>query len=678
MWRQSISLWGALFLAASCVHAQWEPWSPDPALPAFSNFLGQGVSTMDFNLDGWDDVTVTNVTGEIRFYAGGPDGLNEVDLGIPPATGRPIAMMWLDLDQDGDRDFIHTSAMSVAVFGGASLVSRSRIWMNEEGVMVDRTSEWGWDVLEDRACKGLAFSDMEGDGDLDVMVSVYALACDDLWNTENVLFRQDEQAGFADVSLESGLADGLQPTFQGVWMSLDDNAEPDLFVIHDAGVEGDDCSPSNAAYLSNGDGTFTASSTALGLDLVMSSMTATVGDPDGDGEEEIFITNEAAPNGMEDHQQGAAYLDRNEAGIFEERSSEWGLDLLLWSWGAMWVDQDLDGWDDLLVATHLFNLPGDGQDVAEYPNVFYRNPGTGLGQVVPFEEVQEEWEGKNSPLFSLGRCDLDADGRPDVVGVGIGPYAEVWRNTSGEDVPGSHGLTVQVCGTVSNTEAIGTRLVLHAAGHRQQRTLRAGEDLYSQHSATQFFGLGTLTVADSLEVFWPTGQRSCWYDLTADSLYRFVEGQEDFALSVEEIQGTDSVWVNLSAPPKWTGALLNGVEVDDLSFPVFAGNPVALEVQWFGGLFSLSTEIPWAELGYPLAGCTIPVADNYDPQAEVDDGSCSYALFCGEGTVWSALLGQCVPENENCAEDLNGDGAVEVSDMLMLLSSFGQFCPTDN
>jgi hypothetical protein len=659
------------------MYAQWEPWNPDPALPAFSNFLGQGVSTMDFNLDGWDDVTVTNVTGEIRFYAGGPEGLNEIDLGIPPAIGRPIALMWLDLDQDGDRDFVHTSAMGLSVSSGASLVSRSRIWMNQEGVMVDRTSEWGWDVLEGRACKGLAFSDMEGDGDLDVMVSVYALPCDDLWTDENVLFRQDPGLGFVDVSLESGLDDGFQPTFQGVWMSLDDNPEPDLFVIHDAGVEVDDCSPSNAAFVNNGDGTFTESSVALGLDLVMSSMTATVGDPDADGEEEIFITNEAAPNERENHHQGAACLDRNGLGVFEERASEWGLDLLLWSWGAMWVDQDLDGWDDLLVATHLFNVPGDGQDVAEYPNVFYRNPGTGWDQDLPFEEVQEEWEGKNSPLFSLGRCDLDADGRPDVVGVGIGPYAEVWRNTSGEDVPGSHGLTVQVCGTVSNTEAIGTRLVLHTGSHRQQRTLRAGEDLYSQHSATQFFGLDTLTVADSLEVFWPTGQRSCWYGLTADSLYRFVEGQEDFAVNVEAIPGTDSVWIHLSPPPKWTGVWLNGLEVDTTTFAVIAGSPAAFEVQWFGGLFSLEGQVDWTESDDPPAGCTIPVADNFDPEAEVDDGSCTYASFCGVGTHWSQEMQQCVPDFQ-CSEDINGNGAVDVADLLLLLNAFGSGCAEES
>lgn len=658
------------------VHAQWEPVVPDPEVPAFANFLGQGISTVDFNLDGWDDLTVTNITGELLFYAGGPGGFVPVDFGIPVAPGRPIGLMWLDLDNDGDRDFVHSSAMGFTLFGGAGSVSRSRIWVNEDGLMVDRTSEWGWDVLEDRACTGLAFSDMDLDGDLDVMVSNYALECEGVWLSENALFRSVEGVGFEDISVASGIADGLQPSFQGVWMDLDFNALPDLVVINDAGVQ-QGCNAPTAAYLNGGDGSFTAAAAALGLDLVMLAMTATLGDPDADGEEELFMTNELVPSSDSTHHQGAALLDRIEDGVFQERAADWGLDLQRWSWGSVWLDQDLDGWDDLLVATHLFNVPGDGQDVASYDNYFLRHPGAGLHAGMPFSDASAGWDGVDRPLYGWGRCDVDGDGRPDVVGVGTGPFAGVWRNTVGEDAPERKGLTVAVCGTHSNSEAIGTRLILHAGNHRQQRTLRAGEDFFSQHSATQFFGLDTIALADSLEIFWPNGQRSCWYDLAADSLYRFVEGQEDFAANVEGIPGTDSVWIHLSPPPKWTGVWLNGLEVDTTTFAVIAGSPAAFEVQWFGGLFSLEGQVDWAEWGYPPAGCTIPVADNFDPEAEVDDGSCTYASFCGVGTHWSQEMQQCVSDFQ-CSEDINGNGTVDVADLLLLLNAFGSGCAEES
>ena len=54
------------------------------------------------------------------------------------------------------------------------------------------------------------------------------------------------------------------------------------------------------------------------------------------------------------------------------------------------------------------------------------------------------------------------------------------------------------------------------------------------------------------------------------------------------------------------------------------------------------------------------------------DGDC-----CGEGTVWDAASGMCVGDgsaSSNCPEDLNGDGAVSVSDVLQMLGAFSEVC----
>ena len=56
------------------------------------------------------------------------------------------------------------------------------------------------------------------------------------------------------------------------------------------------------------------------------------------------------------------------------------------------------------------------------------------------------------------------------------------------------------------------------------------------------------------------------------------------------------------------------------------------------------------------AGCTYAEADNYDPSATVDDGSCAW------------------PSCANCPADVNGDDAVTVSDVLVLLGAFGTTC----
>ncbi len=56
-----------------------------------------------------------------------------------------------------------------------------------------------------------------------------------------------------------------------------------------------------------------------------------------------------------------------------------------------------------------------------------------------------------------------------------------------------------------------------------------------------------------------------------------------------------------------------------------------------------------------VPGCTYDGAVNFNPVATMDDGTCAF----GSGP---------------CAEDVNGDGLVGVSDILMVLSSFGQTC----
>lgn len=49
--------------------------------------------------------------------------------------------------------------------------------------------------------------------------------------------------------------------------------------------------------------------------------------------------------------------------------------------------------------------------------------------------------------------------------------------------------------------------------------------------------------------------------------------------------------------------------------------------------------------------------------------------YCGEGTFWDVTQQMCVGEPDSCASDINDDSTVTVSDLLLLLSDFGQLCP---
>lgn len=102
---------------------------------------------------------------------------------------------------------------------------------------------------------------------------------------------------------------------------------------------------------------------------------------------------------------------------------------------------------------------------------------------------------------------------------------------------------------------------------------------------------------------------------------------------------------------------------------------------------------------FEMAGCTYPLADNYDESAMNDDGSCVFGAilyeyflpgfnaglaqmsedinsgqFCGEGTVWLGHLQKCMPV-PTCFADFDLDGNRGAEDLLQLLSTYGTLCP---
>ena len=89
----------------------------------------------------------------------------------------------------------------------------------------------------------------------------------------------------------------------------------------------------------------------------------------------------------------------------------------------------------------------------------------------------------------------------------------------------------------------------------------------------------------------------------------------------------------------------------------------------------------------PVPGCTDSIACNFNAEANNEDGSCVYPLFgedcetggaaCGEGTIWDANIQACIV-SDFCQEDLDGDGAIGVTDLMQLLSLFGTDCEAED
>ena len=85
-----------------------------------------------------------------------------------------------------------------------------------------------------------------------------------------------------------------------------------------------------------------------------------------------------------------------------------------------------------------------------------------------------------------------------------------------------------------------------------------------------------------------------------------------------------------------------------------------------------------------MVGCTDPLALNYGDWATDDDGSCAYAQAPGctypdalnynSGADYDDGSCEFAAGPNPCPADLDQDGTVAVSDLLLLLSSYGYDC----
>ena len=83
----------------------------------------------------------------------------------------------------------------------------------------------------------------------------------------------------------------------------------------------------------------------------------------------------------------------------------------------------------------------------------------------------------------------------------------------------------------------------------------------------------------------------------------------------------------------------------------------------------------------PILGCTYEGAANYNPIANMDDDSCQFegctdSIAINYSPIFNIDDESCIYSlnNMDCIGDIDFNGVVSTSDLLLLLSSFGQFC----
>ena len=192
-----------------------------------------------------------------------------------------------DIDGDGDLDLLV-----------ASDFHSSKVLVNNGGVFSESTGS----VLTDGNGMGAAVGDYDGDGDMDWFVSSIwdpNGVAEGNWDTSgNRLYQNDGSGTFTDVSQLAGVRMGFWG-WGSCFADFDNDGWLDLFHVNGMHVGGNTmfleflADPSRL-FMSNGDGTFTEESAALGILDDGQGRGLVCFDADRDGDIDIFVSNNGA------------------------------------------------------------------------------------------------------------------------------------------------------------------------------------------------------------------------------------------------------------------------------------------------------------------------------------------------------------------------------------------------
>jgi hypothetical protein len=482
---------------------------------------GAGGVWLDYDGDGFMDLYLVNsgplegVTHHApgtkrepnRLYRNRGDGTFEdvtVKAGVQ-GTGYGTAAIAADYDNDGLTDLF--------VIG----VGQCILYHNRgDGTFEDVTDKAGVSNAGGTGIGGV-FVDVDNDGYLDLFVANY-LTFDPSFQLDpgadgypgplsykaqfNKLYRNRGNGTFEDISESSGIQLPEHRAMSVAVLDYNRDGAPDLYISNDG--------TPNVLLVNDGKGHFKDIAPRAGVAFnamgeAAGSMAATIGDCNGDGYDDIFVTRLG---------YGSLYLG-NAKGIYDDRMMASGLGMLtsrLVGWGGSFLDFDNDGDLDIFIAN------GDAHYLVGWESLLLEN--TGGGKYVDAAQKGGAYFRTKVRGRGSATADFDNDGRMDVVVTTVGDRPFLLHN---RDSSRNHWITLDLVGTKSNRDGFGAAVNLSADGKQYFAESRCAFGFLMQSDRRLHFGLGKATTIERISIKWPSHQVQELTNVKPDQILRIVE-----------------------------------------------------------------------------------------------------------------------------------------------------------
>lgn len=448
---------------------------------------GGGVSFADFDNDGWDDITYASENGVDLYFFKNTNGVfNLVTFNGISNTSKAKQVIWVDYDNDGDKDFFVTA------------IEGKNAFYSNDGEMnfTDISSTIGI-FQTDLFTYGASFGDIDNDGDLDLFISNRSP------EDHNYLYRNDSGI-YVDITGTSGISLEGQLSFCSIFFDYDKDGLQDIYVSNDKEEN------INRLYKNLGDGVFQDVSESSNAGVDVSAMSTTLGDFNNDGWFDIYITN--TPFSQVSSIQGNVLLKNNGDGTFTNVATETGTSFDSVGWGSVFLDADNDGLLDIYVSS---SENGNGSLIS---SAFYHQQDDETF-IIP-QDIGFNTDLRESYTNAIG--DINNDGKPEIVVGNDTDNNFLWQNNT---INENNWLKVRLEGVVSNKDGIGNTIEINVDGQSQYRYTLAGEGYLSQNSFYEFFGTGLSNLIDYVKVTWTsTGVTETFNNIEANQSITIKEG----------------------------------------------------------------------------------------------------------------------------------------------------------